>query len=147
MNKSQSRAIRQENQLGMKPGKAYALLRKNLLFHMAVKCSMDVCFKCKEKIKTVEDLSIEHKIPWENRNPKLFWDLENICFSHKICNLNHLNTGGIGKRKNAPEGFSWCQGYCKDFISIELFSKNKSRWNGLQSSCKNCNRKRRARKK
>ena len=42
----------------------------------------DICFKCKSKIKIVEELSIEHKLPWEGISIELFWDLDNIAFSH-----------------------------------------------------------------
>lgn len=43
-----------------------------------------------KKINTVDELSIEHKEPWENSdNPKeLFFNLDNISFSHLKCNIS-----------------------------------------------------------
>ena len=32
----------------------------------------------------IEDLSIEHKKPWLDEDPRLFWDMGNIAFSHII---------------------------------------------------------------
>lgn len=35
---------------------------------------------------TIDTFSIEHKEPWLHNSPELFWDLENITYSHKKCN-------------------------------------------------------------
>jgi uncharacterized protein YdaU (DUF1376 family) len=40
-------------------------------------------------IETADELSIEHKLPWEGVSVKLFWSLDNIAFSHLRCNRNH----------------------------------------------------------
>ena len=59
-------------------------------------------------IKTVEGLSIEHKTPWLDREnaKELFWDLDNIAFSHLSCNsgarkqtvkMEHPSTGAYDK--------------------------------------------------
>lgn len=67
-------------------GTACNRLRKRILFKYIEKAGENFCFKCGQKIKTVEELSIEHKIPWEGKFSKLFWDLNNIAFSHRKCN-------------------------------------------------------------
>ena len=74
--------------LGMSIGTAQSRLRKMIMFQMVQKLGLDICFRCGKKIEKIEDLSIEHKIPWLNSNkPKeLFWDLSNIAFSHLSCN-------------------------------------------------------------
>lgn len=76
------------DQLGMSHGKASNKLRKLILFSLLVKYKENFCFKCNKEIQKIEDLSIEHKIPWlHSEDPvKLFFDLENISFSHLSCN-------------------------------------------------------------
>jgi hypothetical protein len=59
------------------------------LFNLLQKYAEDACFRCGEKIERIEDLSIEHKKPWEGISVELFWDLDNIAFSHLRCNLPH----------------------------------------------------------
>lgn len=85
MNRSQKLA----QELGMPFGTACNRLRKKVLFHLLEKLNGNVCFKCNKAIELVSDLSIEHKQPWEGRNVELFWDIENIAFSHMKCNTPH----------------------------------------------------------
>ena len=75
--------------LGVPFGTACHKLRKSILFHLLVKLKENVCFKCGSIIDKIDELSIEHKLPWEGRDAKLFWDLENIAFSHLHCNTPH----------------------------------------------------------
>ncbi len=91
--------------LGMPHGTATARLRKSILFHLIQKLSENICFKCSEKIEKVEDLSIEHKLPWEGVSVELFWSLDNIAFSHLRCNRPHRYVGGgVSKRKIGEAG-------------------------------------------
>lgn len=100
--------IKKENQLGMKPGTASGQLRKMILFKFVKELSLDKCYRCKEPITNIEDLSIEHKVPYlDSPNPKkLFFDLENIAFSHLICNgkarriTNRATEHGLAMYKN-----------------------------------------------
>ena len=84
-----SRSERIVGLLGMSYGAACNRLRKNILFHLLKEHGKNICFKCSEVIDKVEDLSIEHKLPWEGRDASLFWDIENIAFSHMKCNRPH----------------------------------------------------------
>jgi hypothetical protein len=129
--------------LGMPHGTAANRLRKMVMFHLLQKHGENICFQCAEKIETVDELSIEHKLPWEGVNVELFWSLDNIAFSHRRCNIPHNYRGnGVWRRKVGPEGTSWCR-RCKDFLPVAGFSKNRTRWNGLQSWCNKCLRTRR----
>jgi len=76
-------------QLGMPHGTAAGRLRKSIMFNLIKQCGHDICFQCKKTIEKEEDLSIEHKIPWlDSEKPKeLFFDLDNISFSHLKCNI------------------------------------------------------------
>lgn len=127
--------------LGMPHGTAGGRLRKNILFHLLKKLNENVCVRCKNLIETVDELSIEHIKPWEGISAELFWDLNNIAFSHMRCNRPHRfvteNLGLLAKPIVAPSGTAWC-GTHKKFISVDLFYKNKANANGLGSTCKDC---------
>ena len=135
-------AARKSVFLGMPHGTASYRLRKMVLFDLLRKHGENICFRCAEKIKAVDDLSIEHKQPWEGVSVDLFWSLDNIAFSHRQCNVpHHYRGGGARKRKIGPEGTAWCR-RCKEFCPVAEFSRNKARWNGLQSWCNKCLRER-----
>lgn len=84
---------RKSEALGMPFGTANNRLRKAILFHLLKTYDLDVCFQCGKKIENIEELSIEHKIPWLNGDATLFWDIENIAFSHLKCNVPTVLSG------------------------------------------------------
>ena len=85
--------INKEEILGMPFGTATARLRKSIMFLLAQKADLDTCCRCELKIETVEEFSIEHVKPWESsRHRDLFFDLDNIAFSHRKCNRPHVYT-------------------------------------------------------
>ena len=63
--------------------------------------NLNKCYQCGNTIDKVEELSIEHKTPWlDSDTPKeLFFNLENIAFSHLSCNCRarRSNTGLMKK--------------------------------------------------
>jgi hypothetical protein len=144
MTKSVSKSgARKSAFLGVPHGTACNRLRKMVLFEVLRKHGENVCFKCAEVIETPEELSIEHKEPWEGVSLELFWSLENIAFSHLRCNKNHRRKGGgASRRKIGPEGTAWCR-QCKEFLPGSKFSRPKSRWNCLQPWCNGCYERRR----
>ena len=127
-------AGKRKKQLGMSFGAACSLLRRNIIFMLAKKCGMDRCVRCKLKIVRPEDLSIEHVKNWLDVDPLLFWDMNNIAFSHKKCNI----TDRKGRHaKIGPPGTSWCSTH-RDFLPVDCFTLNTSRFGGLQRECKEC---------
>lgn len=130
-------------QLGMPHGTATNRLRKMILFDLAKRCELDICYRCGQLIEVIEDFTIDHKEPWLHNNVDLFWDLDNIAFSHKGCNSACSRTAGQPLNKPSPyrkiglEGTAWCF-RCQDFLSIEKFNKDKTRWHGLDNQCKKC---------
>lgn len=124
--------------LGIPHGTANNKLRKNIIFYLANLCRMLSCYRCKQEIESVDDLSIEHMTPWQGApDPKVaFFDISNIAFSHLKCNIATRETG----RKIGPDGTAWC-GKCEEFKSIDEFRKSSDRWNGLQDRCRNCRNK------
>lgn len=77
------------DQLDMPYGTAYARLRKQVMFNLIQLCNLDICFQCGTSIDSLDDMSIEHKVPWlDSKSPRdLFFDLNNIAFSHLKCNV------------------------------------------------------------
>ena len=79
--------LKKQNQLGMNPSTASHRLIKDILFSFIQKENIK-CHQCDCEM-TREDFSIEHKIPWlDSNNPiELYFDLNNITFSHLNCNV------------------------------------------------------------
>jgi len=79
---------RKIQQLKMNPSTASQKLVKDILYSFVIKLGLNNCFQCGDKM-TRQDFSIEHKIPWlDSSDPvNLFFDLENISFSHHSCNV------------------------------------------------------------
>ena len=121
--------------LGISHGAAASRLRKMVLFRQLKKYGDNVCVRCKKPIEAIEELSIEHIRPWEGRSAELFWDLDNVAFSHLRCNVAHLHHGGTLRRKIGPEGTSWCK-YHEKFEPRENFYPDSRNWNGLRRQCK-----------
>ena len=136
MNKSEIAAHeRRAKALGMHFSTASAKLKRLIMFSLIQETGRDICFVCNKPIEKEDDFSIEHMLPWESRDVDLFWDLNNIAFSHKKCNRPHRHTNvGPSLRIVGPEGTSWCY-RCKDFHPVEMFSADQYRWNGLRAAC------------
>jgi len=130
---------KKSEQLGLNYATAQGRLQRLIIFWLAKKTGLDICYRCNKKIERIEDLSVEHKQAWQDINPTLFWDVENnIAFSHRSCNyraasrLRHYD-----KRRLAPVGTAWCSGH-KDYLSVTLFGPNRSNPNGLYDYCRDC---------
>jgi hypothetical protein len=93
---------KKKNQLGINPSTANGRLVKDLLFNFIIK-SGHVCYRCGGNL-TRETFSIEHITPWlDDENPiELFFDLENIGYSHLSCNI------GAARRVLSKHGTRRC---------------------------------------
>ncbi len=80
-------------QLGMNPSTASGRLVKDLLWDLIKKTDQYHCCKCGLEMSR-DSFSIKHIIPWlDSDDPvKLFFDLENIYFSHHSCNVSDRRT-------------------------------------------------------
>ncbi len=123
-------------------GTAQNRLRKMVLLSVLQRHGENVCFRCSGVIENTADLTIEHKVSWLNKSES-FWDLTNVAFSHQSCNYAaggrelRGRTGHTRLRLVGPSGTAWCVGHA-EFLPEDRFGKNKSRWNGLQSYCREC---------
>jgi hypothetical protein len=80
---------KKNEKLRMSYGKANNILKKSIMFYLVQKLKLDICYRCGKKIESVDVFSVEHKTDWLNSETpvELFFDLDNIGFSHKICNI------------------------------------------------------------
>lgn len=140
-----------KEQLGMDYGRASAKLKKMILFDLAKKVAGGKvkCIRCRKEIKEIKDFTVDHIKPWLHNSSDLFWDLNNIAFSHFTCNAsdrrNATNIDRSHLRKSGPPGTNWCH-ICQDFVSIKLFWKDASKWSGYQNKCIKCSKKRNRKK-
>ena len=74
--------------LGMPHGTANNRLKKSIIYDLARQLGKLECFRCKEIIYKIDELSIEHIHAWQSSpDPKAaFFDLSNVAFSHLSCN-------------------------------------------------------------
>jgi len=94
MDKNKS-TINKNKFLGMSYGKACGKLKKAIMFDLLKQLNKNFCYKCGLEIKVENDLTIEHKNPWLYIDKNLFWDLDNIAFSHSKCNKPHRIFGNV----------------------------------------------------
>lgn len=132
-------------QLGMPFGTACYRLRKAILFHLIRVTGLNGCYRCGEIIESVDDLSIEHKAPWlDSDDPvELFFNLDNIAFSHLSCNCAEKKRNG-SQAKKGPVGMAWCSG-CQGFLPESDFGKNpqEKRKRELRYYCNTCRKEKR----
>ena len=117
-------------QLGMAPGTAANRLKKMLLFQLIQETKKDLCFQCGQLIEAVEELSIEHKTPYLNSDDPigLFFDLNNIAFSHLSCNCS---AGGKKGYTRHPSIYAYKKGCrCKECTELHRISNAKDRHKG-----------------
>ncbi len=96
-----------DNGLGMNAGTASHRLRQDLLFYYVNKDGV-VCHHCKQPMER-DNFYIGHIKPWrkEENALELFFDLNNITFSHLKCNVDNrrvpekFTTEEIRQRRNA----------------------------------------------
>ena len=91
--------------LGQSFGAASNRLRKLILFDLLQRFDLDQCFQCGQTIEYIDDLSIEHKEPWQGADDprNAFFDLDNIAFSHLSCNSGAGN-GGPKRQEECGRG-------------------------------------------
>lgn len=134
--------------LGMPYGRASSRLKKMILYDLAKQCNRLSCYRCQSTIETVAEFSVDHKEPYLDVSPELFWDLSNIAFSHLTCNISAARKDTPDWKETrgkpyeslnglAPKGMAWCS-YHKEYLPKEDFHKNKRTKNGCTGICKDC---------
>lgn len=79
---------RSRDQLGKGMTSANHQLHRDLLFDFAIKTG-HFCYRCGQPL-TRDTFTIDHIVPWlDTENAKaLFFSIDNIAFSHRVCNLS-----------------------------------------------------------
>jgi len=137
--KMDTNKLKQER-LGMSLGKANNQLRKRLLFLLAQKLGLCECFRCGKAIETVNDFTIDHKEPWlyAASPQEMFFDVNNIAFSHVRCNYGSRSSYGPLPKQNEKGEFR-CRS-CKKFLPDNEFgptSKQHAR-RTVRDRCNKC---------
>ena len=111
-------------QLGMPIGTASNRLRKSIIFNLLKEAGKNFCHQCGGEIESVEELSIEHKTPWlDSENPvELFFDLDNIAFSHLSCNSG-------AARQTKEKNCGTCAGYQRGCRCDACVQARRDAWN------------------
>lgn len=69
---------------------ARSRLHRALMFTLLERTDLNQCYRCGKEM-TVDNFSVDHIKNWESSGPiqgsKLFFDLDNIDFSHAECNI------------------------------------------------------------
>ena len=120
-------------QLGIPHGTANARLRKTILFHLLKKHGENICFRCNKIIETEDSLSIEHKQPWLDVSVDLFWDLDNIAFSHLVCNCKDSRrpNKGIFSHPSQNSYRNGCR--CDECKKIQSIKRKGQRERGIKT--------------
>lgn len=128
---------KKSKQLGMSFGTAQNRLRKQIMFDLLNRLDKLLCFRCSKKITTVHELSVDHKQPWLDSETDLFWDLNNIAFSHLSCNCKARKS-----RKKTPE--EWLHGAasayrrgCRCTLCVEWNRTRKRKYRQKKQSATN----------
>jgi 5-methylcytosine-specific restriction endonuclease McrA len=143
MPRTRNIARKKAEQLGAPIGTASNRLRKMVMLALLQEVGRDFCYRCALRIETPQDLTLDHKVPWLDQSADLFWDLKNIAFSHASCNSSAARTrkgrkfGPSPVRKIGPGGTAWCTRHAA-FLPVASFDKNRAKWSGLQSFCREC---------
>lgn len=95
-------SVRKSKQLGINFSTAFGKLRKSIMLLLLKELHRNYCFHCGLEIVNERELSIEHKIPWLDSNDptELFFNLDNIAFSHLSCNVSRARRKAKIKEAN-----------------------------------------------
>lgn len=91
------------------------------------KLKLNFCHQCGSEIESEVELSIEHKVPWQDSdNPvKNFFDLDNIGFSHLRCNVGAARRIKGVKHPSHRAYNEGCR--CEDCRAIEAERRRRQR--------------------
>lgn len=121
---------KKSEQLGMAHGTAANKLRKMIMFSLVRETGRDFCYRCKERIESIDTLSVEHIEPWlDSKNPvELYFNLENIAFSHTSCNAagaRRYNKGIIVSKHGTINRYNKYGCRCDKCRAVKVMHNNK----------------------
>lgn len=130
------------SQLEMKQGTANHKLRTIIMFNLVVELGRDICFRCGKMINSHKEFSIDHKEPWLHNDSELFWDFNNIAFSHKSCNSSAARTPLVGSKKptlrrKCIDGKFVCPS-SNELLDRDKFQTDNRKFYKISTKCKSC---------
>lgn len=113
-----------KNQLGMNPSTASNRLIKDLLFDFVIKAGHK-CHRCGGDLER-HTISIEHIEAWlDSDHPiEMFFDIQNIAYSHLSCNAR-ASRPGIRPKRGMTHGTSGYRQGCRCEKCKSLYSINR----------------------
>jgi hypothetical protein len=73
----------------------------------------------------------------DRKNPEGHYEIGNLqILSQPANSAKHRED----KNRRAPRGKAWCSGFCKQYLPVACFNKNRSTANGLQPVCRTCSK-------
>ncbi len=99
-----------------------------MLFNLMVRCGVDVCIRCQQKITSADDVTIDHIEAWLHAKNAavLFFDLKNTGFSHVRCNNVSKRLHGQTQAKSGFKGVYYeARGNRKKPWRAQFFAKNR----------------------
>lgn len=126
-------------------GQANFRLWKKAVWGLLESLGMSDCFRCGSPMSE-QTYSLDHRLVWRGVSADLFWDAENIGWSHHACNLEaarKVTPKPEPKRRVVVDGTLTCAA-CRKTKSAEYFGKSSRAWNGYSSYCLDCARTRTA---
>jgi hypothetical protein len=120
-------------------GKASALLLRQTVWLLLVATDQGRCFRCGGEM-SLADYSLDHAEPWRGQDAALFWDPNNIHWSHKLCNTKAARTvtpSQDARRRIVRNGLLRCS-FCKKDLPVSQFWKSSKVNCGYNSLCKAC---------
>lgn len=116
----------------MNPSTASNRLKKLILFNFIQKLQLDICHQCGDKIENENELSVEHKIPWiDSEDPKkLFFDIDNISFSHLKCNISARRSVEMKHPSLKSYEIKGCR--CDECKQLQANKRRKQRLNKIE---------------
>lgn len=131
---------KKKDQLGMNPSTAAHRLRVDLLFKFVIELGY-TCYRCDKEL-TRETFSIEHKEPWLNSSDPVgkFFDLDNIAFSHKSCNIKAADKSNLRKWNDEKAYCNQCDSWklLGDFYPMQPCIQQRGSTRPVQNVCKSC---------
>lgn len=108
-------------------------VQKVLIFALLKEAGKNYCFQCGAEIELEKDLSIEHKVPWlDSEDPKdLFFDLNNIAFSHLTCNISAARQTRELKHPSTESYKRGCR--CDECREVERLRRKDQRERGIKT--------------
>ena len=80
--------LNEAKMLGQPTSTARSQLYKKVIWSLAEKCGENTCYRCGGEIDNPKDFSLDHVENWRYKDnaADLYFDLDNIRFSHNVCN-------------------------------------------------------------